>query len=517
MNPLNQIDFYKTGHIHQYPPGTSEVYANLTARSAKHAPVLKHRYDNKVVFFGLQALIQSHLIDDWNTHFFDIDEETAVFRYAHRLTHALGPGAGQRIDHIRALHRLGHLPIMIKALPEGSRVDIGVPLLTIRNTHPDFYWLTNYLETVISAELWKPITVATIAYEYRRLLLEYADRTGADPRFVDWQGHDFSFRGLSGLHDAMRTGAAHLLSFTGTDTVCAIDWLEQHYRAFASTEMIGGSVPATEHSVMSMGGQDDELGTFRRLITDTYPAGIVSIVSDTWDFFKVITTYAHELRDDILARAGKVVFRPDSGDPVRILCGYRNFEIVPLGNDRWHIPAENRTITDAERMGAVECLWQEFGGAVNAAGYKELDPHVGLIYGDSITLQRADAILDRLAMKGFASTNVVFGIGSYTYQHITRDSFGMAMKATSGVVNGERRAISKNPKTDDGTKKSAIGLLRVERTIDDQRYQLHQDQTPGQEAGGLLRPVFFDGTALNVENLHAIRQRLGGAGTARQE
>lgn len=508
MNPLTQIDFYKTGHIHQYPPGTTEVYANLTARSAKHAPVLPHRFEDKIVFFGLQAFIRDFLIDEWNNGFFDLDEEEVVLRYAHRLTHALGPDAGKRIEHIRALHRLGYLPILIKALPEGSRVDIGVPMLTIRNTHPDFYWLTNYLETVISAELWKPITVATIANEYRQLLLDYSKYTGVDPAFVDWQGHDFSARGMSGRHDATHCGAAHLLSFSGTDTVSAIDWLEAHYGAFASTEIIGGSVPATEHSVMSMGGEDDELATFRRLICDIYPNGIVSIVSDTWDFFKVITTYASELRDEILGRDGKVVFRPDSGDPVRILCGYRPQEVIEL-KEKWYVPAEDRIISDAERKGAVVCLWEIFGGRINSKGYRELNPAVGLIYGDSITLERAETILGRLYTNGFAANNIVFGIGSYTYQHITRDSFGMAMKATSGVVKGERRAICKNPKTDNGTKKSAVGLLRVEH--DGQRFVLHENQIAEEEAEGLLRPVFMDGRQLNPDNLATIRARLRAA------
>lgn len=275
---------------------------------------------------------------------------------------------------------------------------------------------------------------------------------------------------------------------------------------------------------MSMGGQLDEIGTFRRLITEVYPAGLVSIVSDTWDFWQVITDYAVQLKPEILARQpnalgqAKVVFRPDSGDPVLILTGYLDDELV-AGEDGlpqreadggYRVRDGGRRITEAERRGAVQCLWDVFGGSTTAKGFKVLHERVGLIYGDSITLQRADAILRRLMAKGFASTNVVLGVGSFSYQFITRDSFGMAMKATAGVVGGELRELSKDPKTDGGTKKSAVGLLRVER--EDGRYVLHDRQTPEQEAGGLLETVFKNGELLRRQTLAEIRARLRQGG-----
>lgn len=526
LNPLNLIDFYKSGHVFQYPAGTEKVYSNFTPRSDRLAPVLRTgpaTFDGKVVFFGLQGFILDILIDAFNAEFFQLPKAKAVGRYRRRMDNALGPGAVP-VEHIEALHDLGYLPLHIKALPEGSLVDIKVPPFTVTETLPQFFWLTNYIETVLSNANWKPMTVATLAYQYRRLLTAYCELTGGDASFVDWQAHDFSARGMAGPEDAARSGAGHLLSFTGTDTVNAIDYLEDFYGADSDTEMIGGSIPATEHSVMSMGGQLDEIGTFRRLITEVYPAGLVSIVSDTWDFWQVITDYAVQLKDEILARRpnalgqAKVVFRPDSGDPVLILTGYLDEELVagpdgqPLreADGSFTVRDGGRRITDAERRGAVQCLWDVFSGTTTAKGYKVLHERVGLIYGDSITLQRADAILRRLMTKGFASTNVVLGVGSFSYQFITRDSFGMAMKATAGVVKGELRELSKDPKTDGGTKKSAVGLLRVER--EGSRYVLHDRQTPEQEAGGLLQTVFKDGELLRRQTLAEIRARLRNGG-----
>ena len=273
LNPLTQIDFYKSGHIFQYPAGTESVYSNFTARSDRLAPVLRSGlapFEGKVVFVGLQGFVKEFLIQAFDAGFFRLPKAQAVRQYRRRMDNALGPGAVP-VDHIAALHDLGYLPVRIKALPEGSRVNIKVPLFTVRETRKEFAWLTNYLETVLSNFNWKPITVATIAHEYRRLLEAYADLTGADAAFIDWQAHDFSARGLSGPEDSMRAGFAHLCSFTGTDTVAAIDYAEQYYGADSDRELVGGSVPATEHSVMSMGGKLDEIGTFRRLITEVYP------------------------------------------------------------------------------------------------------------------------------------------------------------------------------------------------------------------------------------------------------
>jgi nicotinamide phosphoribosyltransferase len=494
INPLTAIDFYKADHRRQYPAGTEYVYSNFTPRSGRLAPVLEG-FENRVVWFGLQGFIKNFLIETWNENFFDQPRDEVVAAYKRRMDTSLGEGAVP-VDHIIALHDLGYLPIRIKALPEGSRVNLRVPMFTIINTDPQFFWLTNYLETCMSAELWKSCATATIAHEYRRMLSMYTDKTGSDPSFIPVQAHDFSCRGMSGMHDAAQSGVGHLTSFIGTDTVAAIDYAETYYNA---TGVVGVSVPATEHSVMCMGTQDNEIETFRRLITELYPRGIVSIVSDTWDFWQVVSEFALELKDEILHREPneiglcKVVFRPDSGDPVKIICGDPE---APAGT-----PAHK---------GAVECLWDIFGGEVTSKGYRMLNPKVGVIYGDSITLVRANAILGGLEAKGFATGNIVLGVGSFTYQYLTRDSFGFAMKATWGQVNGEARDIFKDPITDGGEKKSAKGLLRVERN--EEGYVLFDQQSAAQEQEGELKTVFENGKLLIEVALDDIRERLLNGG-----
>lgn len=567
-NPIYACDFYKAGHEAQFPKGTTKVYSNFTPRSSRLATTLKGIFTEQIVWFGHTKLIKSFLIDSFNKNFFNQPEDTVVGEYQRMMDNGLGAGS-VNCDHIRALHRLGYLPISIKALPEGSLVDIQVPPLTITNTHDDFGWLPNKLESVMSCELWKTCTSATTAYQYRKLLDQFAEKTGASKEFVMWQGHDFSMRGLSGLDDAATSAMGHLLSFFGTDTIPAIESLERYYHG--KKTFVGGSVPATEHSVMCMGGEDDEIGTFRRLINDIYPTGVVSIVSDTWDYWDTLCNKAAILKDEILARQpnalglAKVVFRPDSGDPADIICG--NIEIIEIPsqydlqdwakdvltdkvasetdhgqrgvedeigyfrqndvvyevkvNFFWNRYDKQYYFIDEacidyvrvaqltpENKGSIQVLWDIFGGTVNAAGYKELNPRVGLIYGDSITLERAQDILERLEAKGFASSNIVFGIGSYTYQYVTRDSYGFAMKATFGVVNGEDRVLFKDPKTGSG-KKSAKGLLRVEK--ENGHYVLYDNQTREQEAQGELKEVFRDSVLLVDDTLEAIRNRLHGA------
>ena len=488
LNPLNCIDFYKADHRRQYPEGTTLVYSNFTPRSDKLSSIPASIYDGTVTFFGLQFFIKDFLIDAWKAEFFDRQKAEVVKKYKRRMNTSLGVGAIP-VEHIEALHDLGYLPICIKALAEGSRVHTKVPVLVIYNTHPDFFWLTNYLETILSCYLWKPMTSATVAHHYRVLLDRFAAETGADPAFVQFQAHDFSFRGMSGPEDAALSGAGHLCSFVGTDSVPAIDLIEDYYNGDAEKELIGCSVPATEHSVMCMGTMEGEIETFRRLITKLYPAGIVSIVSFTWDFWQVITGFAVELKTEILAREGKVVFRPDSGDPVKIICGDPE------------APADTPAF-----KGAVDCLWDIFGGTTTEKDFKVLDSHVGLIYGDSITLTRAEAILSGLKAKGFASSNVVFGAGSYTYQYATRDTFGFAVKSTYGEVNGVGREIYKDPKTDDGIKKSARGRLKV--TNIDGVYCMADRQATIDEPDDCMRLVFRDGKLLVDDSIAAIRGRL---------
>lgn len=482
--PILLKDGYKVGHRFQYPEGTTLVYSNLTPRKARNPEI------DEVVFFGLQYFIKEYLQQQFTENFFALPKEQVLAAYARRINHYLGKDSVS-FDHIEALHDLGYMPLEIKGIPEGTPVPMRVPVLTIRNTVPEFFWLTNMLETIMSDILWKPCTSATTAFEYLKTFTRYAKETvGDDDSFIPWQGHDFSFRGMSGVEDAVMSGAAHLLSFAGTDTIPAIDFLEEYYNADCEKELVGGSVPATEHSVMCMGTQDSEIKTFERLISEVYPAGIVSIVSDTWDFWKVITEFLPQLKPQILARNGKVVIRPDSGDPVKIIIGD---DAAPKDSPAY--------------KGAIECMWEIFGGTITPKGYKLLDSHIGLIYGDSITTERQAAILEGLKKKGFASYNVVLGIGSFTYEYVTRDSYGFAMKATYGEVNGIGRDIFKDPKTDDGTKKSAKGLMQVYKNADG-KLQLKDQCSWEEETQGILQTVFKDGKLIVDDSLDAIRKRL---------
>ena len=498
---LMQTDAYKLDHRRQYglSGNVTRVYSNFTSRKSRLPGF------DQVVHFGLQAYLQKYLIDAFEP-FFDARRDKVTDLYHQRVAQILGPDAADAIgtDHIGALHDLGYLPLVFRAVPEGTILPIRVPCLTIENTIDEFFWLTNYIETGLSAALWQAQTSATIAHAYRVLLEAQAERTGAPLAAVDWQLHDFSYRGMSSHETAAVSGAAHLLSFQGTDSLVALDWIDRYYGG----EYIAGSVAATEHSVMSTGILSPDYGStagwlrpakhiaeaalFGKLL-DLYPTGILSVVSDTFDLWTVLETILPALKDKIMARDGKLVIRPDSGDPVKIICGN------PAG----------RTV--AEQRGVIDLLWETFGGTTNDAGYRELDSHIGAIYGDSITLDRAKEITDRLAVSGFASTNVVFGVGSFTYQYNTRDTFGSAMKATWAEVNGKGVSLLKDPVTDDGTKKSATGRLAVIAPDGEQPYLVEQADLSTELNGSLLKPVWLDGQFVQRQTFPEVRDRLAKA------
>ncbi len=367
FSPALLTDFYKIGHIHQYPVGTTVVYSTWTARESAIDGI------DGVVVFGVQAFIERYLIEYFRVNFFDRSKEDVICEYERLIRNTLGVSEPAS-EHLAALWELGFLPLEVRALPEGTVVPLRVPSLTFVNTRPEFFWLTNFVETLFSAESWLPSTSATIAFSFRQLFERFAEKTGGDREAVPLQGHDFSFRGMSSVEAAASSGAGHLLSFYGTDTIPAILYLEKYYGADIENEVVGVSIPATEHSVMSAYGNDavnDEFETFERLITELYPSGFLSIVSDTWDLWKVMGEYLPRLRDVILARDGRIVIRPDSGDPVDIVAGRVN---------------PGTSLVD---RGVVEALWDVFGGSVNEKGYRVLDPHVGVIYGDQISLESA--------------------------------------------------------------------------------------------------------------------------------
>ena len=549
-NPLLAIDFYKADHISQYPEGTTKVYSNFTPRSNKRFKGSKS-YDGKVVVHGIQKFLKSYLIEDFNELFFNKPKEEVVGKYKRFMDNTLGEDAID-VKHIEALHDLGYLPLEIRAIPEGSRIPCKIPVLTITNTEPEFFWLPNYIETVLSTELWKPITNATIAYEYKRTFIKYAELTGASLEFVPFQGHDFSARGLANKEDAYNSGTGHLLSFVGTDTCLAIEAAEDYLNANIEEELVGTSIKAYEHSsatssILNISKRENcDLGhaeylNLKDVITRIYPSGFVSYVADSFDFWRVISEIALKLKPEILARDGKLVFRPDSGNPVDIICGFKYIERDEVesifhsniyyditkgyctkdvnGNIRQitdiyeysegglrSFELGDRVLSEAEVKGAVQVLWETFGGTTNEKGFKELDSHVGLIYGDSITLERQEEILRKLMEKGFASSNIVLGIGSYTYQFSTRDTLGLAMKATYIEVEDGPLEIYKDPATDDGTKKSAKGLLRVD-LVDDE-YILREQVALEEAQGGELKRVFIDSMLENETSLKEIRARL---------
>lgn len=486
-------DGYKLDHRRQYPEGTEYVYSNWTPRSCKFYP----EASEGAVVFGVQYFIKEYLIKQFNEKFFKLPKDKAISYFKRRVDTFLGPN-NVGTKHIEDLYDLGYLPIRIKSLPEGTLCPIRVPALSFINTKPEFFWLTNYFETLISTTLWLPMTSATTARLFKKELMQHAKKTGFENAQLEFLCHDFSMRGMAGMEAAVMSGMAHMTSFVGCETIPAIDGLEEYYNADADKECVAATVPATEHSVMCAGGKENEFDTFERLITKVYPEGFVSIVSDSWDFWKVMTDYLPRLKDDIMKRNGRVVIRPDSGDPTHIICGYRptdfeNFE-------------EQSSKSDAEIVGAYELLWNIFGGTINEKGYKVLDPHIGLLYGDSITLERQKEIYARLEEKGFAATNLVLGIGSYTYQLKSRDSLGFAMKATWCQIKGEAHEIFKDPKTDNGTKKSLKGLITV---IKKDNTLIAVDQvTPHEEAMGELKTVFEDGRLIKDWTLMEIRDNV---------
>lgn len=479
---MYKTDGYKLDHRRQYPNKTSLVITNATPRKGRNPR------DRGTIFFGLQFLLQHYFIEEFKRTFFNIPKEVVLAHYQNFIDSYIGPN-NIGTDHIAALHDLGYVPLRFKALPEGTFVPYGVPVLTVENTLPEFFWVVNYFESLVSDVVWIACTSAKTAKKYRTILDKWANMTASNVEFVDFQAHDFSMRGMPGPQAAAISGAAHLLSFTGSDSLPSIGLLKQYYGA---TGIIAGGIPATEHSVMCAGGIDDETGTYRRLITEVYPSGPVAIVSDTWNLWDVLRYTLPSLKTEIMAReGGPVVIRPDSGDPELILCG--NSE-APYGSP--------------EYLGVIQMLWDTFGGTINDKGFKELYPHVNAIYGDSITLDRCEDICAHLQLKGFASTNVVFGVGSFTYQYVTRDTDGWALKATTAVVDSVERKLWKRPITDDGTKTSARGRLVVLeeegrlRLIDN----LDEAQAAEYDSFNMLKTVFLDGKFVIKTTLAEIRE-----------
>lgn len=513
INSLYLTDGYKIGHKQMLANRTTKLYGTWIPRSTKYAPPGVDR----IVSFG-QQLVVTWLHDEFQENFFSQSVSVAE-DFQRDMSQYLGlPFDG---DHFVKLHTLGYLPIKIKSLPEGIETGPNIPHMTFINTVDGYAWLTLYLETIISSLAWKPSTSATIALRYRRNAKQWIMKTDRENiGLLPFICHDFSARGLSPW-DMITSGLGHATSFRGSDTLPVIP-AARHFYGEPIDEVCINSVNASEHSVsttkiFTVGEQ--------QMISDwieIFPTGILSIVSDTFDLWKLITEYLPANKEAIMARDGKLVIRPDSGDPVDIICG------TMLPSDPDFLARKN----SSEEIGVIELLWNEFGGTTNEQGYKVLDSHIGCIYGDSITVERQLEIYKRLKAKGFAATNIVLGVGSYTYQMNTRDTFGWAAKgAWFQVLNTcdepcgelcftegrckdahyEDFNIYKDPITDDGTKKSLKGKVSVRIDVDDYGgyvYVVNEECDADEERNGILKIIYEDGRFSNLTTLSEIREKI---------
>lgn len=553
MNPFLATDWYKPSHISMYHDKSEYLQSNMTPRSDKLYIHFADE-DHRVMNAGIQGFVKWFFIDLFQNNFFNKPRHIAVDTLKNYADISIGVDSID-MSGINAVYDLGYLPLEIRALPEGSLSPVQVPVYSVQNTVKGFDWLVNFFESEMSSDTWKTITTATSAFQYNKLCRQFAALTCDNMDHVAFQCHMFAYRGQCGLADAAQSEFGHLMNFFGTDTIPSIWYANEYYGMHG--KFVAGSIPATEHSVATTNigyivarlraelpeaSQDElrflaEVEFLDKYITELYPEGNVSYVADSYDFWAIITKALPMLKEEIMGRDGRLVMRPDSGTPEHIIAGYRSLgefdcwsdAATALQNDsnsevakvedkyyRIYVDDEDNALFDFqpsgleehEVKGAVECLWEIFGGTVNSKGYKVLDSHIGMIYGDSITVKRAKDIFLRLQEKGFASSNIVYGVGSFTTQYTTRDSLGFAVKATGAVIGGEEIMVTKEPKTD-LKKKSAKGFVKVVKDADG-NYKLVDNLSMAESnaSDNELRVIFRDGKLLVDETLETIRQRV---------
>lgn len=480
-NPMLLIDFYKATHDMQLPKNITKSMSYFTPRMSR-----VNMWD-EVVMFGLQGFIKTYLMDYFNEAFFERTFDEVVGEYERVLNAALGKGAYSS-EKIKKLHRLGYLPIEILALPEGTKVPMHVPMFGVTNTHPDFAWLPQALESLISAEMWHPMLSATVGATYRDIVNKYYDMSCSDALPKARALGDFSFRGQECLQSAVKSSAGWCLSFLNTATVPVIPYLEENYNCDCTNEEVAFGAVSTEHSVMcsNYAVDGDEIILLRRLLTEIYPDTSFSVVLDSYDYWNMINEVLPQLKEEILNHNGCMLMRGDSGDCVEVVTQ------------------------------TVFRLWEIFGGTINEKGYKVLDPHVKAIYGDSITIQRCQEIYKILVDNGFACSNVSLGVGSFSMQCVeedgilkpfTRDTFSSCIKATYMEIDGKGYPIFKNPK-DGGFKKSQKGLCRVYRNAEGVLAFEDGYENPADIKDNELQTIFKDGKLIKEESLQEIRARL---------
>lgn len=493
-NLMYATDFYKVSHKPQYPENVTKVHSVLVARGANYNDNISK---DEFYWFGVKLYLDKLVEFEQWLYVEPLHKiKDAVEEYKKFLDLRLGGdnSVAHWLNLAAHVKKYCALPIRIWAQPERTMQDFQTPLLVIKNTDDNFPWLTSYVETSMLANIWPVTTAANRAKHIRNNIESFmVGYTEEELAGVDFMGHDFSYRGMVGDDAARLVGCGHLSVFKGSDTIPAIKAMEDVYG-----EVTGFSVPATEHSVMCAGGKATELDTYNRIL-DIYPSGIVSIVSDTWDYFGVLTKTLPELKDKIMARDGKTVIRPDSGDPVDIVCGavikdysgetsldsaaFDAVDEAPLfgktvvfSYDGGYFQCDYETYDEyraqynqqpenireveltPEQKGTLDLLDETFGHTLDSQGRKLLDSHIGIIYGDGMNQERINQMLTRMTDKGYSPLNIVFGIGAFTYQLTTRDELGFAFKATAVEIDGKWVDIMKDPKTDPG-KKSLTGVV----------------------------------------------------------
>lgn len=410
-NVLLNTDSYKASHWLQYPPGTDAAFFYVESRGGVY---------DRTVFFGLQAILKQHLGRPI-THA-DIDEAREL--YAAHGEPFNEAGWRDIVDRLG-----GHLPVRIRAVPEGTVVPTHQALVTIESTDAQAYWVPSYLETLL-LRVWYPVTVATISWHAKQTIRQFLERTSDDPAGqLPFKLHDFGARGVSSAESAAIGGCAHLVNFLGTDTVSGL----LAARAFYHAPMAGFSIPAAEHSTITSWGREREVDAYRNMLTQfAKPGAIVAVVSDSYDIFHAIREHwGKTLKDEVIASGATVVIRPDSGDPVAVV------------------------------HECLELLDEAFGHTVNGKGYKVLN-HVRVIQGDGINPTSIRAILERVTSAGYATDNVAFGMGGALLQQLNRDTQKFALKCSAARVDGRWIDVWKDPVTDKGkqSKRGRMTLLR---------------------------------------------------------
>jgi nicotinamide phosphoribosyltransferase len=458
MNNHNIVlnsDSYKYSQFSQYPPNTEYIYSYIESRGGTY---------DATVFFGLQAFIKEYLVGPVVT--MDMIDEAEALITAHGE-----PFNREGWEYIVREHG-GNLPVIIKAVPEGTVVGVKNVLATIENTDPACYWLTSFLETALLRAIWYPTTVATNSYENKKLILEYLEKTG-DPTSIDFKLHDFGARGVSSLESAGIGGAAHLVNFQGTDTVEALLFARRYYNA----DMAGFSVPAMEHSTVTSWGREGEVDSYRNMVkVNGKPGGIVSVVSDSYDIFAACEKWGTELKQDVLDSGATLVVRPDSGDPADVV------------------------------KQCLQILEKHFGSVKNDKGFKVLN-NVRVLQGDGINHASIRSILYTITLAGYSADNVVFGQGGALLQIVNRDDQKFAMKCSAALVDGKWVDVYKDPITDKG-KRSEKGKLKLVKDVDqyitvsshDKMFAiLHDEMEVVFENGVLIRDMTFDEVRANAK------------------